>query len=84
MNTRLQEGVPLTHGLEDMAEVNQLRPKTETIKNLGIQQVDRGYVVTVGCQTIVIETKEALIKHLTNYIISPHETERKYNEGTLF
>jgi hypothetical protein len=37
----------------------------------------------VGCQTLAIESKQDLIKHLTDYLNNPNETENKYQQKQL-
>ena len=54
------------------------------IRHIGIQEVNRGYVVTVGCHTFAFETKESLIEKLTGYINNPQNTEDKWFKKELF
>lgn len=61
------------------------RPSPHTkMRPIEIRPLDFGYAVTVGCQTLAIETKEQLIAKLTAYIINPAETEEKFLSGKLF
>lgn len=54
------------------------------ILKIEIRQQDYGYVVTVGCSTFCIETKEKLISKLTEYLTYPALTEKRWQERTLF
>ena len=58
--------------------------KENTMRHLKIIQQDYGYCVEVGCSTIAIESKETLIRVLTEYINDPSLTEKKFREGKLF
>lgn len=55
-----------------------------TIHKFKINQLTYGYCVEVGCHTIAIESKETLIRVLTDYINDPSSTEKKFREGKLF
>lgn len=59
-------------------------PKYNKIREINIQEVNRGYIVRVGCHTFAISTKEELMPKLEQYINSPEDTERKWNDGSLF
>lgn len=54
------------------------------IRDIGIQEVAKGYIVVVGCSTFAIGTKEELITKLIEYINEPEKTEQKWFEGKLF
>lgn len=54
------------------------------IRRLVIQEIDRGYIIEAGCQSLAIESKDQLIKLFTMYLNNPGETEEKYNSGILF
>lgn len=55
-----------------------------TIRSIQINQLNRGYVVVVGCQSFAIENSSTLIAKLAEYINSPAATEQKWNEWKLF
>lgn len=67
--------------VEGPGEMAPIRP--DRIRPIQIEQLDRGYVVQVGCQRIVIVSASELISSLATYISSPNDTERRYNEGKL-
>lgn len=52
-------------------------------RTITIDPLNYGYVVRVGCQNCAIESKEDLIKYLTEYINNPEEAEQKYNRREL-
>jgi hypothetical protein len=54
------------------------------IRQINIREVNRGYIVEVGCHTFVFETKENLLIKLSQYIDNPQETEKQWSEGNLF
>lgn len=70
-----------TGGIE--LDAPTLRPWSH-MRSVKIDQVNHGYMVQVGCQTLAIESKERLIEKLIAYINNPQETEEKYNQGKLF
>jgi len=54
------------------------------MKPIQINQIDHGFIVTVGCKTLAIETKQQLISKFIEYVNAPAETEAKHLEGKLF
>lgn len=54
------------------------------LRRLEINELNRGYVVTVGCHQFAIETAEQLISKLTEYINEPAKTEAKWFSKQLF
>jgi len=72
----------LEEGPQEQVEVAE--KKENTMRHLKIIQQDYGYCVEVGCNTMAIESKETLIKALTEYINDPSSTEKKFTEGKLF
>lgn len=60
-----------------------LSPNLQKIRNIYLQQLDKGFLIEVGCQRIAISSKKKLIRLLTQYIENPSETENLYNQGKL-
>ncbi len=58
-------------------------PNENQIRQINIEQLNHGYLVRVGCQTVAIENSGKLIQMLSAYISNPAETEKKYYEKTL-
>lgn len=54
------------------------------IRQINIEEVSRGYIVRVGCQTYAIETRDQLISKLSEYINEPEKTEQKWFKNELF
>lgn len=54
------------------------------IRGISIRQLDKGYVISVGCQEFAINDSKTLIKNLIAYIKNPSATEEKYYKGELF
>jgi len=52
----------------------------EKIHSIRIEQVDNGYIVNVGCKTLVFGEKVELIHELESYINNPKVKEAEYNE----
>lgn len=53
------------------------------IRCISIRQLNHGYVVEVGCQTLAIESSSKLIALFAEYVADPFATEQKYREGKL-
>jgi hypothetical protein len=73
INTPLSQIDPNTHG-----------HRKERIRKISISQLDRGYVVHVGCQEFAISTTAELVSRLREYINDPARIESMYEEGKLF
>ena len=58
--------------------------KEDKMHNLKLNQLEYGYCVEVACHMLAIESKETLIRVLTEYINDPSLTEKKFREGKLF
>lgn len=54
------------------------------IRQINIEEVNRGFIVRVGCHTFAISTKAELTTKLTEYINEPEKTEQKWYAGNLF
>jgi len=53
------------------------------IHDLLVNQMDLGYLVKVGCQTLCLETKERLIQLFTAYVNDPKKTMDKYYKDQI-
>ena len=54
------------------------------IRQINIEEVNRGFIVRVGCHTFAISTKAELTTKITEYINEPDKTEKKWYNGDLF
>lgn len=48
------------------------------IREINIRAVLNGYVVQVGCQTVVYNSVDTLLVELRNYLIDPEDAEKRY------
>ena len=48
------------------------------MRKINIKRVMNGFVVDVGCQTLVFETADKFIAELKRYLDSPDATEKEY------
>lgn len=73
-----------TYG-EVAGELNQNGGDQESfiVKQIKIQSLNHGFIVTVGCQQFAIEDRLKLINLLSMYLANPKETERQYFQNTL-
>ncbi len=65
---------PLRHCF-DVAAVNKYP------KEFNIQKVDNGFVVTVGCKTLVFGSQRELFNAMKLYLADPAKAEKKYAGG---
>lgn len=58
--------------------------KRNKARQIQITQADHGYLVNVGCQTLVFENMDTLIEKLTAYLKDPNTVEKRWmTEGIL-
>lgn len=57
---------------------------TVSLREINIRPLNHGFIVTVGCQTLAIETAETLVEKLTAYLKDPYATEIAQLSGTFF
>jgi len=72
---------------EQSNEVNErpvAAPSEDKIREVTIREVNRGFIVQVGCHTFAISTKTELTTKLTEYILNPIKTESKWFKNELF
>ena len=50
------------------------------MRAVNIGAVMNGFIVTVGCQTLVFTTREELLRELNAYLENPEQTEKRYWE----
>lgn len=72
------------YGDEFLQNEPALSTQQNKIRQINIEQLNRGYIVRVGCQNFAFSTKAELIGKLTQYIDEPNKTEEKWNKGDLF
>lgn len=48
-----------------------------------IKVVLNGFIVIIGCQQVVAETPESLLKLIRNYLDDPEKTEKEMQEKSL-
>ena len=84
------QGFAYTYNSNDMrptgnlAQTETTQKTDERIRSITIRQLDRGYIVEVGCQTLAITNKTELITLFVEYVNNPAATEQKHLEGKLF
>lgn len=59
----------------------QAVPPPTKAREVKIVPLDKGYLVTVGCQTIAIADTITLIEKLNRYLQDPFTSEHLYNQG---
>jgi len=48
---------------------------------INIEQLDLGYIVTVGCQKFAIESSDKLVDALSKYLKDPSKVEKEWYDG---
>ena len=93
-----QAGNPSNYGsqIDDICRPDQYRcvsnqevaaptpVQANKIRQINIEEVNRGFIVRVGCHTFAISTRSELTTKLTEYINEPDKTEQKWYAGNLF
>jgi len=55
----------------------------EKARTVGIDQLDFGYIVRVGCQSFAIQSIDVVIEMLNEYLHTPSAVEAKWRAGEL-
>lgn len=84
MDTLVDRGAMLAEPQQERVPVNEEVRQENKIRQINIEEVNRGYIVRVGCHTFAISTKAELTTKLTEYINEPAKTEKKWYSGDLF
>jgi hypothetical protein len=87
LETDCGPGLTMGNGRCDLAEPSQqgATPHVENkIRQINIEELNRGFIVRVGCHTFAISTRAELTTKLTEYINEPIKTEKKWYKGDLF
>jgi len=71
---------PLVGGGGGSFNVYASVPKPK-IKDVVIKQMDHGFLVKIGCQTLCIESPKTLLKALKKYLKDPDGVEQQHNQG---
>jgi len=48
------------------------------MRDIGIRAVLNGYVVTAGCQALVFQDRENMLREIGRYLSKPEEVEKEY------
>lgn len=54
---------------------------TTPIREVKIQPLHTGFIVSVGCRNVAVSSKKQLIEELTKYYTDPADTEKRYYSG---
>lgn len=84
MDPLVDRGAMLAQTQQDRVPVNEEVRQENKIRQINIEEVNRGYIVRVGCHTFALSTKAELTTKLTEYINEPVKTEKKWYSGDLF
>jgi len=84
-----QQSIPRCSTGIDAYAVNREIPvppngQVNKIRQINIEEVNRGFIVRVGCHTFAISTRAELTTKLTEYINEPEKTEQKWFKNELF
>lgn len=73
--------VPTNYATGNHIEQDPIRENIA--REIIIRQLNHGYMVQVGCQSMAIESSTKLLSLFAEYISNPNATEQKYREGKL-
>ena len=83
--TSLQESlfnVPMNSTLETMAR-RYTQPNKSMIRDITIRTVLNGYIVKVGCQTVVFANQSQMMTQLSRYLAFPDEVEAEFRNTSI-
>lgn len=75
---RAMHSIPVTHNFWRNQPGYQEGKAKFMIRDITIKPVLNGFICQVGCQTIVIESKQTLVWMLSAYLDSPEQTEAQF------
>lgn len=75
-------GSMTTNGLAPVPQQNDAT-HNKFNHSINIEPLNRGFVIRVGCQSIAFETKEKMLKYLSEYLSDPNSFEAKYRAGEV-
>lgn len=78
-----EETVGVAIGSECRAVEPDVVERENRIRSINIEPLDYGFILRVGFQSLAIESKQDLIKYLTDYLNNPNKTESKYYDKQL-
>lgn len=83
---RFQMGGPVRYdsGVPESAEpestrVESIVSESYALREVVIKPLSSGYLVSVGCQSVAVETTENLLNALGKYLKNPAEFEKNWN-----
>jgi hypothetical protein len=75
---------PLTGPIEDSGDVQPQSSRSQNkARNITIEELDYGYLVKIGCQSIAIDSHKKLVQKLSEYLKDPNEVENKWFAGNF-
>lgn len=54
--------------------------KENGMYNINISKADNGFIVKVGCKTLVFEQQPTMISELSRFLSDPHAVEKEYRQ----
>ena len=62
-------------------KIIKFKGENKMYNTINIEEVNNGFILTVGCQKFIAKNKKELISGLTEYINDPEKAEEKYCKG---
>lgn len=56
----------------------------EKMREINIREVNKGFILNIGCHTFAFTKTSDFIPELTKYLTNPQETEKDWFSGDLF
>ena len=70
-------------GMPGNAASQQTQSNAHRLKEIRIQPLDRGFIVTVGCQSMAISSVHELVSKFAAYVMNPEQTTALYEKGNF-
>ena len=83
-NVLCSSGGTYNYNISSMSSIHyapDYNPKPTKMKNVVIKQMDYGFLVKIGCQTLCIESPKKLLKALKKYMKDPEGVEQLHTQG---
>ena len=73
-----------TPDMERLQDYLSTPVETNDKYNITIKEIDRGYIVEVGCKSFAFDNKQIMMNYLNIYLNDREGSEEKFNKGEFF
>ena len=72
-----------TKTLQYLDDIQMETHNGDKIRNITIRELNRGFIIDVGCHSFAITNVSDVIKYLTEYLNNPNQTEKNWFSNKL-